>query len=37
MLYGAEEILPHHSYDNDDHVFNGAMTKIKSWMSGNFK
>jgi len=37
MLYGAEEILPHHNYDNDGHIFNGTMTKIKSWMSGNFK
>jgi cell division protein FtsA len=36
MLYGAEEFSPEHSYDKNDHIFNGAMSKIKSWMSGRF-
>ena len=37
MLYGAEVSSPGYSFDKDDHIFNSTMSKIKSWMSGNFK
>ena len=36
MLYGAEEISHDLHYDRDDHMFNGAMSKIRGWMSGKF-
>jgi len=36
MLYGAEEISHDHNYDKDDYMFNGAMSKIRGWMSGKF-
>ena len=36
MLYGSEEIAHDHDFDKDDHIFNGAMSKIRGWMSGKF-